>query len=94
MNAADPGSLKLSHEHVALRAFSKWLARGCPDGDGETDWYDATQELEREYQQRQTEQSRQESVARWPVPTLERPAAWWAVYGKLHERDGIRERLF
>jgi hypothetical protein len=38
----------LSHEQVSLRAYSKWLDRGCPSGDAETDWFDALHELEGE----------------------------------------------
>lgn len=92
MKAASQAEPKLSHEQVALRAFSKWLTRGCPDGDGETDWYEALKELE--HLQRQKDLGRhQESFARWPVPTIQQPAAWWAVYRKVDERDGIPERL-
>jgi hypothetical protein len=40
---------EISHESVALRAFDKWLARGCPeDDDGSQDWLTAVAELERE----------------------------------------------
>jgi hypothetical protein len=40
---------EVSHESIALRAFEKWLARGCPqDDDGSQDWLAAVAELERE----------------------------------------------
>lgn len=38
----------LSHEQVSLRAYTKWLERGCPSGDAETDWFEALRELEGE----------------------------------------------
>jgi hypothetical protein len=40
---------EISHESIALRAFDKWLARGCPEGDdGTQDWLAAVAELQRE----------------------------------------------
>jgi hypothetical protein len=32
-------------QSVAVRAYELWLARGCPDGSPEQDWYRAEQEL-------------------------------------------------
>lgn len=37
-----------AHERVALRAFSKWLDRGCPEGDSDADWFGALSELAHE----------------------------------------------
>ncbi|HEX2880379.1 MAG TPA: DUF2934 domain-containing protein [Polyangiaceae bacterium] len=38
---------EISHESIALRAFDKWLARGCPEtDDGSQDWLAAVAELE------------------------------------------------
>jgi len=33
---------------IATRAYERWLARGCPTGDGLEDWFAAQSELERE----------------------------------------------
>lgn len=30
---------------IARRAYDKWLARGCPEGDELRDWYEAEQEI-------------------------------------------------
>lgn len=30
---------------IARRAYEKWEARGCPDGDDRRDWFEAEQEL-------------------------------------------------
>lgn len=30
---------------IARRAYEKWLARGCPEGDDRRDWYEAEQEI-------------------------------------------------
>ena len=40
----------ISHEQVALRAYTKWLERGCPSGDSDADWYQALSELQIEGQ--------------------------------------------
>lgn len=29
---------------IARRAYEKWQARGCPDGDDRRDWFEAEQE--------------------------------------------------
>jgi hypothetical protein len=33
------------HEGIAALAYTIWLARGCPEGSPEEDWFHATQEL-------------------------------------------------
>lgn len=33
---------------IAVRAFHKWQARGCPIGDDASDWFAAREELEAE----------------------------------------------
>lgn len=38
----------IAHEMIALRAHQLWVARGCPLGDPERDWFAARGELERE----------------------------------------------
>jgi hypothetical protein len=30
---------------VAQRAYEKWQARGCPEGDDRRDWFEAEQEV-------------------------------------------------
>lgn len=30
---------------IARRAYEKWRARGCPDGDDGRDWYEAEREI-------------------------------------------------
>jgi hypothetical protein len=30
---------------IARRAYEKWQARGCPEGDDRRDWYEAEQEI-------------------------------------------------
>jgi hypothetical protein len=30
---------------IARRAYEKWQARGCPEGDDARDWFEAEQEL-------------------------------------------------
>lgn len=33
------------HEEIAAVAYSRWQARGCPEGSPEEDWFHAAQEL-------------------------------------------------
>ena len=35
----------LGHATIAERAYHRWLARGCPIGDGREDWFAAQAEL-------------------------------------------------
>jgi hypothetical protein len=92
-------SLKLPHEKIALRAFSKWLARGCPEGAPDIDWYAALAELAAEHHQPSIDQRSIEEppgnrhmLARKTVATVKPPTAWWAVYGKV-DRDGFPDRF-
>jgi len=40
---------QITHESIALRAYDKWLGRGCRVADGESqDWFAALAELQRE----------------------------------------------
>jgi hypothetical protein len=43
-----PVQTRLSESTIATRAYAKWVARGCPSGDGLEDWFAAQSELERE----------------------------------------------
>ena len=42
---------------IAKRAYQKWKQRGCPQGDGERDWFDATAEIQAERERRAYEQA-------------------------------------
>jgi len=33
------------HEDISALAYTRWQARGCPDGSQEEDWFHAAQEL-------------------------------------------------
>jgi hypothetical protein len=44
-------------EQIAARAYEKWKRRGCPQGDGQRDWYDASAEVEAELERRAYERS-------------------------------------
>lgn len=38
----------VSEERIAVRAFERWMGRGCPPSDGSEDWFAARAELEAE----------------------------------------------
>jgi hypothetical protein len=38
----------IPHEMIAVRAHQLWVARGCPEGQAEQDWFAARSELEQE----------------------------------------------
>jgi hypothetical protein len=51
MEATMKGStieIKVSEERIAIRAFERWMGRGCPACDGSEDWFAARAELEAE----------------------------------------------
>lgn len=35
----------IPHERIAMRAYEKWLKRGCPQGCDKQDWLEAENEL-------------------------------------------------
>ena len=41
----DTTTQELTHEDIALLAYSYWQARGCPEGSPEEDWFRAESEL-------------------------------------------------
>lgn len=41
-------SLELAEQQIAVRAYERWMGRGCPISDGVEDWLAARQELEAE----------------------------------------------
>jgi len=42
---AEHGIAIFGHTEIAARAHELWLARGCPEGSSEADWFQAAQEL-------------------------------------------------
>jgi hypothetical protein len=44
-------------DQIAARAYEKWMQRGCPQGDSNRDWYDASAEVRAELERRAYEQS-------------------------------------
>ncbi|MET0388414.1 MAG: DUF2934 domain-containing protein [Polyangiales bacterium] len=40
-----PREMSLTDELIAERAYNRWIARGCPLGDGRDDWFAAQAEL-------------------------------------------------
>lgn len=48
-HAAQPTAApKVTHERIAMRAYEKWLQRGCPHGTDQQDWLEAEAELSAE----------------------------------------------
>jgi hypothetical protein len=43
-------------EQIAARAYEKWKQRGCPQGDGTSDWFAASREIEAELERRAYEE--------------------------------------
>jgi hypothetical protein len=39
------GAAAFGHDQIAARAHEIWLARGCPEGSPEADWFRAAEEL-------------------------------------------------
>lgn len=39
---------QIPDERIAVRAYEKWMSRGCPIGDGQEDWFAARAEIEQE----------------------------------------------
>jgi hypothetical protein len=47
--AAQPSAApKITHDRIAMRAYEKWMQRGCPHGTDQQDWLDAEAELKAE----------------------------------------------
>jgi len=44
----DEGWLQISEDAIRARAYLRWVGRGCPEGDGQVDWYGAIADLEAE----------------------------------------------
>jgi hypothetical protein len=47
-SAPNPVAPQLPEHEVAQRAYTRWLARGCPTSDGREDWFAAEAELRAE----------------------------------------------
>ena len=43
---ATASTIGLDQPAIAARAYQLWLARGCPNGSPEEDWFRAEQELQ------------------------------------------------
>ena len=43
-----PGTMKVPHEKIAMRAYEKWCKRGRPLGTDQQDWVEAERELRAE----------------------------------------------
>jgi hypothetical protein len=43
-----PAGHEVGDEQIAVRAYERWMGRGCPISDGVEDWLAARQELEAE----------------------------------------------
>lgn len=43
-----PPSMEIGDAEVAVRAYERWMGRGCPISDGTEDWSEARRELEAE----------------------------------------------
>jgi hypothetical protein len=39
------GFAPFGHDEIAARAHEIWLAKGCPEGSAEADWFQAAEEL-------------------------------------------------
>lgn len=51
-------SVKVPHERIAMRAYEKWMKRGCPQGTALQDWVEAEAELLAEMSRGSTMSSR------------------------------------
>jgi hypothetical protein len=40
--------IEVTDETIAVRAYQRWMGRGCPTTDGADDWFAARSELEAE----------------------------------------------
>jgi hypothetical protein len=43
--SAAHGAATFGHHEIAARAHEIWLAKGCPQGSAEADWFQAAEEL-------------------------------------------------
>lgn len=42
------GETAIPFEEISQRAYELWVARGCPDGSPDEDWFRAQEELRQE----------------------------------------------
>jgi hypothetical protein len=40
---------QVPHDKIAMRAYEKWVKKGCPQGTDQQDWMEAEAELKAEY---------------------------------------------
>lgn len=69
-SAAQPAvAPTLTRERIAMRAYEKWLQRGCPHGTDQQDWLEAEAELTAELNRTGSPLStRPMASARPPIP--------------------------
>jgi hypothetical protein len=68
--AAQPTAApKVTHDRIAMRAYEKWMQRGCVHGTDQQDWLEAEAELMAE-----TNRGAASHAAR-PAPVPAKPAA-------------------
>lgn len=65
--AQHTASPKVSHDKIAMRAYQKWVQRGCVHGTDQQDWLEAEAEL-------QAEVNRGAATAARPAAAPARPA--------------------
>jgi hypothetical protein len=59
---------KVTHERIAMRAYEKWLQRGCHHGQDQQDWLDAEAELNAEMNHPTTAAARPAATVRPATP--------------------------
>ena len=47
----------VAHDKIAMRAYQKWVKRGCPQGTDKQDWLEAEAELKAEIAKNSTHSS-------------------------------------
>ena len=45
-------SVQVPHDRIAMRAYEKWMKRGCPQGTAVQDWIEAEAEVRRRLEDR------------------------------------------
>jgi hypothetical protein len=66
---------KVTHDRIAMRAYEKWLQRGCHHGHDQQDWLDAEAELTAEINRGATPAARPAAAVRPATPAPQPSAA-------------------
>jgi hypothetical protein len=73
--AAQPATPpKIAHERIAMRAYEKWVQRGCPHGTDQQDWLDAEAELKAELHRTGATHAAHQSTPARPASPAPQPA--------------------